>query len=408
MNAKIYCLSDKYLLGRNQSSNITSLSKFLFSKGIRIDNINILPNLPQSDFDSITKYESKQNLYLYLVDSATSFEFIVSHLCSKLSLEREMNELAKKIISKKFSDQNLPLTKDAELFWNIPKTSHIVENIYSNIQGVVANSGADNYLILPADKKELIPTLIKSLQIIGVDQQKYKNNQTFKCFGLKDDEVKNVLSDLIKNKDKVSITTFANGLNVDILIKSKSEENVFSQYVGKVFERLSKHIYAEEDISMEQALFQLLKSHNSTFSICESITCGNVVNRLIKTTSEANNFIKSNIVFSNPTSILKGISVDEKIILTHGKASAQTAYQLCLNMLTETGADLACSNIFEFTSSNSCTCLIALGDKSAIHVYKNTFYGDRDEIIEEATQATYFYIIKKLRKNDFHFPKKIV
>ena len=53
-------------------------------------------------------------------------------------------------------------------------------------------------------------------------------------------------------------------------------------------------------------------------------------------------------------------------------------------------------------------CYIAVGDKREIHVYKNMFKGNSNEIIESVTMASYFYIIKKLKKNDFHFEKSTV
>ena len=52
--------------------------------------------------------------------------------------------------------------------------------------------------------------------------------------------------------------------------------------------------------------------------------------------------------------------------------------------------------------------VVAVGDKNAIHVYKNTFCTPFCEAIDSTTKATLFYLIKKLRQNDFHFDKKTI
>ena len=46
--------------------------------------------------------------------------------------------------------------------------------------------------------------------------------------------------------------------------------------------------------------------------------------------------------------------------------------------------------------------------KKEIHIYKNIFMGSYSEIIDSIVTASYFYLIKKLKKNDFHFEKSTV
>ena len=78
MNARIYCLSDKILLGRTNNKCLGFVSKTLFSKGFRIDEIQILPNNVTENFDDITKFEGKQNLFVYLLDSQISYPQILN------------------------------------------------------------------------------------------------------------------------------------------------------------------------------------------------------------------------------------------------------------------------------------------------------------------------------------------
>jgi len=51
---------------------------------------------------------------------------------------------------------------------------------------------------------------------------------------------------------------------------------------------------------------------------------------------------------------------------------------------------------------------IGVGDRKRIDIYKNRFSGTREEIIETASNAALFYLIKKLRKNDFFLEKNTI
>ena len=75
------------------------------------------------------------------------------------------------------------------------------------------------------------------------------------------------------------------------------------------------------------------------------------------------------------------------------------------NIINETGSDIVCGVVGSF-EHEVCKSYVAVGDKNAIHVYKNTFCGTYAEVIDSTTKSTLFYLIKKLRQNDFHFNKK--
>ena len=84
---------------------------------------------------------------------------------------------------------------------------------------------------------------------------------------------------------------------------------------------------------------------------------------------------------------------------------------MALNLIMKSNADIVVAsvgNLDENNGSNMGLSYIAVGDKKEIHIYKNIFNGSHKEIIDNITIATYFYLIKKLKKNDFHFEKTIV
>lgn len=407
MNARIYCLSDKILLGRTSNKSIQYVSKCLFSKGFRIDEIQILPNNVTENFDDITRFEGKQNLFVYILDSQISYPQILNGICQKTGVEKATSNIAKTVIQSRYSSKNIPMPKESADCQLVPEGAYVVGNIYSDIQCVVLSSKNDFYLIMPSGEQELETYLDKMLSFVLQNQPQYKQCQTFKTFGLSEQNIRQVLSDLIKNKDKISINVYSDNLDSEIIIRSKSEQVAFNEYVGKVFSRLNKYIYAEEAISMEQTLFRLLSNSNLNVSFGESITHGNILNSLMTANPEFSKYIKATYVFQDAKNICDRISAKTSTIQNFGNSSVETIFEVSSNIINETGSDIVCGVVGSF-ENEVCKSYVAVGDKNAIHVYKNTFCAPFCEAIDSTTKATLFYLIKKLRQNDFHFDKKTI
>lgn len=407
MNTRIYCLSDKILLGRTSNKPIQYVSKCLFSKGFRIDEIQILPNNVTENFDDITRFEGKQNLFVYLLDSQISYPQILNGICQKTGVEKTISNIAKTVIQSRYSSKNIPMPKESADCQFVPEGAYVVGNIYSDIQCVVLSRKNDFYLIMSNGEQEIETYLDKMLTFVLQNQPQYKQCQTFKTFGLSEQNIKQVLADLIKNKDKISINVYSDNLDSEIIIRSKSEQVAFNEYVGKVFSRLNKYIYAEEAITMEQTLFKLLSNANLCVSFGESITHGNIVNSLMTANPEFSKYIKATYVFQDAKNICDRISAKTSTIQNFGNSSVETIFEVSSNIINETGSDIVCGVVGSF-ENEVCKSYAAVGDKNAIHVYKNTFCGTYAEVIDSTTKSTLFYLIKKLRQNDFHFDKKTV
>lgn len=407
MNARVYCLSDRLLLGKSNDKSLKYVSKSLFANGFHIDELKILPNNTTENFDDITKFEGKQNLFVYLVESQNSYSQILNKICSKFGINQTLSSIAKTVIQNRYVTKNIPMPRESEQCQYVPEGAYVVGNIYSDIQCVVLSMKNDIYLIMSNGEQELETYLDKMLSFVLENQPSYKQSQTFKTFGLSEQNIRQVLSDLIKNKDKISINVYSENLDCEIIIRSKSEQVAFNEYVGKVFSRLTKYIYAEESISMEQTLFKLLSNSNLSISFGESITHGNVFNSLMNSNPEFSKYIKATYVFKDANNICERISAKSSTIKNFGNSSVETAFEISSNIINETSSDVVCSVVGKY-ENQICQSFVAVGDKNAIHVYKNTFCAPYNVAIENTTKATLFYLIKKLRQNDFHFDKKIV
>lgn len=236
-------------------------------------------------------------------------------------------------------------------------------------------------------------------------------NSIFKCFGITKSEATSILADIFANSEGVLITLYEDGPIVTIKIDADEENVRLLDKTAEIFQRLNNYIYAEEDISIYEAVFQLLKINNLTLATAESITAGNVAASFVKYNAGASKIlIEGNVVYSNDAK-MRMLGVPASTLDTYSAVSVETTYDMTKGCLKNSGADIVISTTGYAGGSendNNGLVYIAIGDKKKIDVYKNRFEGNREEVIEIATMAAFFYLIKKLRKNDFFLEKNIV
>ena len=193
---------------------------------------------------------------------------------------------------------------------------------------------------------------------------------------------------------------------MEILVRYNRQLNseIVQQFISTIYERLSKYIYADEDIKLENQALQLLKIYNKTLAIAETLTGGNIAHKFISNNNNAFDSLKEAILTTSKSSKLNRLKVSESIINNYTEKSVEFAYEMAAGLLETSGADVVLintGNIAELSdSSNTKTCFIAVGDMDGIHVYKNTFSGSNEQIVDGITKTSFFYLIKKLKQND--------
>lgn len=236
-------------------------------------------------------------------------------------------------------------------------------------------------------------------------------NNIFKCFGITKSEVKSILSDIFANSEGVLITLYEKGPELTIKIEGDEHNPHILDKTAEIFKRLNNYIYAEEDISIYEAAFRLLKLNNLTLATAESITAGNIAASFVKYNAGASKILlEGNVVYTNNAK-MRMLDVSEKVLNTHSDVSAQTTFDMANGCLLKSGANIVIATTGYAggdNNSNNGLNYIAIGDSKKIDVYKNMFEGTRAEVIEITTIAAFFYLIKKLRKNDFFLEKNVV
>lgn len=171
--------------------------------------------------------------------------------------------------------------------------------------------------------------------------------------------------------------------------KSKFLHTVYTnkQISNEVFEGGA---YSSKNESLSMALSNALAG--KTISIAEYMTMGALTAKLtenVKPNVAAVEIVTSEYDF-------KKLNIDENFLAQNGAVGKETAFAMAKNLLKNKQTDLAIS-VTGFDCDAGRT-YVAVGNKNEIHVFSSIFYGDRQEIVESATDFAIFKAICFLKE----------
>lgn len=189
---------------------------------------------------------------------------------------------------------------------------------------------------------------------------------------------------------------------IEIVYPETLSKSAYDKILRIVISGLNDHVYALEDISLAQRLFQLLQLRRMKISVAESFTGGGVSKRLVEVPGISEVYFEGLNTYSNEAKI-KRLGVEELILKQYGAVSEQTAYQMAQGLLDTGDCDISIATTgiagpkSDSTAKPVGLIYIGVGTHESISVYKYTLSGGRQKITETATNLALFHAFKKLK-----------
>ncbi|MBP3431834.1 MAG: CinA family protein [Clostridia bacterium] len=142
----------------------------------------------------------------------------------------------------------------------------------------------------------------------------------------------------------------------------------------KLKEAFGDGVFSFEGESLQGACEKILKEKNLSFAVAEGITAGGVSCKLA-----GNLGLKQSVVLLNDEGF-EQVQIDKPFLENNGTVSKETSYEVSKNLLIN--ADIALS-VLGFDCDAGRT-FVAVGNKDEIHVFSSVFYGNRQQIVENA------------------------
>lgn len=399
-------LSESSLIGKSHNDSVGFLAKSMFTMGVTIDKVFTI-HASREQLLSCLKLVEKSDLIIVIGTDNPKTNFDIKNaIADHLRLKMEKNDKAVRAVDNYFTYNKKAPVSDVENEYYLPSTAMCLTNSTSFLQGFA--TFRDNVIVyLPDDldsvkflyNNSLFPIVTKELKVAY-------DAMTLKLFGIPEKEILKNIRDLLNENPDIIVSTISENLETSLIIRYNMliDKNRINQFISSIYERLRQYIFTDEDTSLYQLALDLLTLHNSSITICETITGGNILSEFNKCISPSKHLINGGLVLSSQNAVLSNIKCNPQIIKTHGLTSAESIYEIASSLIEQNNNGLVLVTCGDLEKKDN-VCFIAVGDSDGIHIYRNTCIGTREQIVETISKCAVFYLIKKLKQNDLFFNK---
>ena len=399
MKISLVSLNSNLISSENQTSVIRFLTKKLYEIGENISLISYFDN----SIDKLKSIFAENYDVIFLIGTMYPiYNHNIKDNLSRIFGEKlETNGNCSNYLNTYCSTYNIPFSIQEDMEVKLPTNSIPLcdKDHYNN--GFMYKFGNTYVIYFPDDLQfaqknyfNYVLPLLKDLVSIN------KEYQVIKCFGILEKDIKALISDYFAVPN-LTITIVSSDLDNAVYLRYESNCNNLSQIqdaIADIISKLNKFIYSLEDISLYDMAIELLKVQNKKVTLGETLTFGNITQKLASIDSDR---IQSSSIFLNFNDMASDLKIENETIKTYGKYSVNTIYECANSLLENKSGEIVLFVLGESTQING-ICYVAVGDIDGIHVYKNKI-NVSDNVCENLSKTAIFYLIKKLKQNDLHF-----
>ncbi|MDE7453177.1 MAG: nicotinamide-nucleotide amidohydrolase family protein, partial [Clostridia bacterium] len=120
--------------------------------------------------------------------------------------------------------------------------------------------------------------------------------------------------------------------SIEIVYSAKTPKMLLDEVTREVTSILNEYIYAMENLTLAERLFQVLKLRGLKISVAESFTGGGIGKRLVDIPGISEVYFEGLNTYSNEAKIAR-LGVKELTLKQYGAVSEQTAYEMAEGLL---------------------------------------------------------------------------
>lgn len=250
-----------------------------------------------------------------------------------LGKSMHMDEMQKENIRIFFEKRGLPMTDNNWKQALIPEGAMILYNDNGTAPGIIIEEGEKSVILLPGPPNELLPMFKKD--VYDYLNQKTPNtisSQIVKICGMGESQVEDMVKDLMEN-DNPTLAPYAKTGEVHLRVTAMAENDkeakkLTKPVVKELKSRIGSCIYTTNpDVTLEEAVVDLLEKNHLTFCTAESCTGGLLAARLVNVPGVSEVFKEGMITYSNKAKRNR-LGVKKVTLAKHGAVSEQVAKEM--------------------------------------------------------------------------------
>lgn len=188
---------------------------------------------------------------------------------------------------------------------------------------------------------------------------------------------------------------------IEVIYDSETPKMIADETVRILADGLSEYVYALEDVSVAQRLFDCLRLHRMRISTAESFTAGGVGRAIVQIPGASSVFYEGVNTYDSQSKIER-LGVSAYTLKSKGAASSEVAYEMAAGLISAGHCDISVATTgvagpqSDGTDKPVGLCFIAVGTKERVRVFRFHLSGDRETITETAVNYALFLAYKEI------------
>ncbi len=199
---------------------------------------------------------------------------------------------------------------------------------------------------------------------------------------------------------------------IEVMYDKNTPSSVAQDAVRNILLALDKYIYysGDEDVSLAQQLYRLLKLRRLKICVAESFTGGGIARKLVEVPGVSEVYLEGLNTYSNESK-MERLGVTDYALTRHGAVSAETAKEMAKGLLQNKLCDIGVSTTgiagpkSDNTNKPVGLCYIGISYREKVgeefkdmaDSYECHFGGDRKAVTETAINKALFLAYKKIK-----------
>lgn len=416
MKAEIIAVGTELLLGQIVNTNAQFLSRECAAIGVDMYFQTVVGDNEQRLLDSFKLAASRADVVLCTGGlGPTQDDLTKDVLAAYVGRQLVIHEPSMNAITEMFQTRGIHMVESNRRQALMLEGSDPLHNETGLAVGNAFTFEGTHFILLPGPPKEMKPMFTKYavpwLRAVMKDEVPLYSKM-LKFAGIGESNLEHELIDLIQAQTDPTIAPYAKEGEVTIRLTTRAhnaeegEQKLFATE-QEIRNRLGGHIYADQDVPIENIVLKLLNDQQMTLAVAESCSGGLLSDMITSIPGSSKAFLGGIIVYSNslkhkllgvPMEVLEGEGAP-------GAVSKETAAILAENLLTTTGSDFGLSVTGVAgpdPSEGKPVGLVYVGfaqKNTETQVFTLQLSGNRKSIKHRSAKNALYQIWKRLKEN---------
>ncbi|MEN6627233.1 MAG: competence/damage-inducible protein A [Candidatus Sumerlaeia bacterium] len=269
----------------------------------------------------------------------------------------EKNDEALERMARRFHAWGRPMPPSNDVQAYVPRGSIILQNDHGTAPGFYMHPGGPNgkiragVLALPGPPHEMRPMFDAARQLIIEDFARglgRPRTLTLHTVGVGESSINDLVADFFERDPRMTFALLAKPGQVDVRMTFFGRDDAESvameaEWRARIVEIIgARHVYGENDTTLEDAVGSLLRARGQTVAVAESCTAGLLAARLTESAGSSDYFVEGFVTYANEAKRAR-LGVSEELLAKHGAVSAEVAEAMARGARAASGADWAVS-----------------------------------------------------------------